>query len=145
MHGSVIRREMLYLLLLFAGLLIACGSNNGGGEPLTVEEYADECGGDPYYVSGMTWGEYGEKLSERLKDARKFNPPDKLQDFHDGVLVVMESMSEYVDKQPDHETAVLEEAIQSSIVEPQWEALGETADKLDDATRNILAAYNCWR
>jgi len=101
------RPVALLLVLLSAIGLAACG----GGERLTLEQYADWCAGgvgsatsliDPERV---TWGELRELASESAEELRAVNPPRELSEFHRVSLKTLDFVTEVAAEQDRDELA----------------------------------------
>ncbi len=103
------RLVALLLIPLFAvGLTVtACG----GGERLTVEQYADWCAGGVASAASLidpervTWGELGELASSSAAELSSVNPPRELSEFHRVSLKTLDFVADVAGEQEAEEFA----------------------------------------
>jgi len=101
-------RRLLALSMMFA-VLLAAGC--GGGERLTVEEYAAFCSGGIASAARLiepedvTWGDLVEISEPSIERLRGVAPPRELADVHRASLKTLEFVVEVAKERPADEIA----------------------------------------
>ncbi len=152
---------VLVLVTLIA--LVACG----GGQRMTVQEYATACGGlgDKFRSESLS---PGAALQDALAEAKKWNPPEELQRLHElqiegaeaGIKALKDTglsdlLQEFEEaQQNDDQERLLELMAQMGEAQDGMDALGERMEELEEdhaqaerdlspETRQILEDAGC--
>ena len=97
----------LLLLALCAPGLAACG----GGERLTIEQYADWCAGGVASAASLidpervTWGDLRDLATDSASELRGVNPPRELSEFHRLSLKTLDFVADVAGEQEAEELA----------------------------------------
>ena len=101
------RLVALLLIPLFAVGLAACG----GGERLTLQQYAEWCAGGVTSVTSLidpervTWGELHDLAADSAAELRDVNPPRELSEFHRVSLKTLNFITDVAGEQEAEELA----------------------------------------
>ena len=136
------------LILATLAVVLACG---GGGERLTVREYAEECGDLGVQLSGFNLDlddiiEDSDDAEEAIEDIRDFigeyerlNPPSSLQDLHDARLELMDFLDDEVLPIMEDVLPLVEDALSAleDGDEDELEKLQEEFEEFEDAFEDL--------
>ncbi len=91
----------IWIPIVLALLVSACGGGDGGGgEPLTIEEYAAAtCDSDAEDEEDLTWGQSISLFKSLLKEMNRIKPPSELRDYHQANLAIVQVVIEFAEKQ----------------------------------------------
>ena len=85
----------IWVPIVLALLVSACG---GGGEPLTIEEYAAAtCDSDAEDEEDLTWGQSISLFKPLLKEMNRIKPPSELRDYHQANLAIVQAVIEFAE------------------------------------------------
>lgn len=142
------------LILAALAAVLACG---GGGDRMTVREYAEECGDLGVRVSGFDLdlddiysedpddSEEGiEELRDFFREYKRLNPPASLQDLHDARVELMDFLDDEVLPILEDALSLVEDALSAleDGDEDELEKIQEEAEEFEDEFEDLEEEFD---